>query len=178
MSSITTDMPTAAQARKPEPIRSVQLSPAEAFEMAKEELEPLLIPASIFADDRGWSVMNLMQGVLGPAGQINYSVMYPSVIKAWHRHTKQTDFWLCINGHVKTGVFRESDGRRWMAIVGERRPGVVIIPPPLWHGCATVGHEPAGLLYYVTHQYDPKQPDEFRMGHDAVEQFPWGVQHG
>jgi hypothetical protein len=41
-----------------------------------------------------------------------------------------------------------------------------------------VGHEPAGLLYYVTHQYDPKVPDEFRMGHDAVEQFPWGVQHG
>ncbi|MEO1008918.1 MAG: hypothetical protein AAFX79_10135 [Planctomycetota bacterium] len=164
--------------RRPEPIRSVQLSPAEAFEKAKEDLEPLLIPASIFADDRGWSVMNLMQGVLGPAGQINYSVMYPSVIKAWHRHDKQTDFWLCINGHVKTGVYRESDGRRWMAIVGERRPGVVIIPPPLWHGCATVGHEPAGLLYYVTHQYDPGQPDEHRMGYDGVDGFPWGVQHG
>ena len=100
MSSTVADMPTAAEARKPEPIRTVQLSPAEAFELAQQELEPLLIPASIFADDRGWSVMNLMQGVLGPAGQSNYSVMYPSVIKAWHRHTKQTDFWLCINGHV------------------------------------------------------------------------------
>ena len=33
--STTTDMPTAAQVRKPEPIRSVSLSPAEAFEMAK-----------------------------------------------------------------------------------------------------------------------------------------------
>lgn len=68
MSTIT-DMPTAAQARRPEPIRSVSLSPAEAFELAKQELEPLLIPASIFADDRGWSVMNLMQGVLGRRGR-------------------------------------------------------------------------------------------------------------
>ena len=26
-----------------------------------------------------------------------------------------------------------------MAAIGEKNPGVMIIPPPLWHGAATVG---------------------------------------
>ena len=37
---------------------------------------------------------------------------------------------------------------------------------------------PAGLLYYVSHAYNPKQPDEQRRPHDSVPGFPWGVRHG
>lgn len=148
-----------------------------AFAQAKELVEPIFVPVPAHVDDRGWSLMNQMQGVLSPSGQVNYSVQNPGVIKAWHRHQKQTDFWLCVMGHLKVGVHRESDGRSWLIVVGERRPGVVIIPPPLWHGAATVGLEPAGLLYYLTHQYDPAHPDEDRRGHDTIEGFPWAVQH-
>lgn len=162
----------------PHPIRIVQESPARAHEIALAEREPVMLAAGFHADDRGWSLMNLMQGVLGAEGQINFSTQYPGVIKAWHRHQRQTDFWLCLNGHVKAGVFREEDGRAWMTVVGERRPGIVIIPPTLWHGAATVGHEPAGLLYYVTRAYDAKNPDEDRRAYDSVEGFPWGVRHG
>ena len=64
-----------------------------------------------------------------------------------------------------------------VAIIGEKRPGTVIIPPPLWHGAATVGDSPAGLFYYVTHGYDPKKPDEERRAFDSVAGFPWAVQH-
>src|SRR5688572_15092051 len=60
--------------------------------------ERVFVPASIYADDRGWSIMNQFQGVLGAQGQINYSVMYPGAIKAWHRHKLQTDFWMCVQG--------------------------------------------------------------------------------
>jgi dTDP-4-dehydrorhamnose 3,5-epimerase-like enzyme len=80
-----------------------------AFEQAKASVEPLFVPASLYADDRGWSLMNQLQGVLGPQGQVNYSVMYPDVIKAWHHHTLQTDFWICLHGHLKVGVHREHD---------------------------------------------------------------------
>lgn len=150
---------------------------ADAFNQAQSAREPLFVPAQVFADDRGWSIMNQLQGVLGPQGQINYSVMYPRVIKAWHRHARQTDFWMCLRGHIKVGVHREQDGASWVMVIGEHRPGVMIIPPPLWHGAATVGHKPAGLLYYVTHAYDPAQPDEDRRPYDSVPGFPWEVQH-
>lgn len=149
-----------------------------AFAAARERLEPVFVPAQVFADERGWSVMNQLKGVMAPEGQVNFSVTYPGVIKAWHRHQKQTDFWIGLTGHIKAGVFRESDGKSWLAVLGEKRPGVLIIPPPLWHGVATVGDTPAGLLYYVTHAYDPKEPDEQRRAFDSVEGFPWGVRHG
>lgn len=149
-----------------------------AHEAARVDHEPIFVPASFFCDDRGWSIMNQMQGVLTAQGQINYSVMYPGVIKAWHRHAKQTDFWMCLHGCLKAGIYREADGKTWLHVFGEKRPGVLLIPPPLWHGAATVGSADAGLLYYVTHAYDPKAPDEDRRPHDSVEGYPWGVRHG
>jgi dTDP-4-dehydrorhamnose 3,5-epimerase len=149
-----------------------------AFEAAQAGREPVFVPQQVYTDDRGWSLMNQMQGVMGPQGQINFSVQYPGVIKAWHRHALQTDFWICLTGHIKVGVYREEDQKAWMAVIGEKRPGVMIIPPPLWHGAATVGDTQAGLLYYVTHAYDAKKPDEQRRAFDSVAGFPWGVRHG
>jgi hypothetical protein len=40
-----------------------------------------------------------------------------------------------------------------------------------------VGPAPSGLFYYVTHAYNPKNPDEERRDYDSVEGFPWEVQH-
>jgi dTDP-4-dehydrorhamnose 3,5-epimerase len=149
-----------------------------AFEAALSAKEPVFVPQPLYTDDRGWSLMNQLQGVMRAEGQVNFSVQYPGVIKAWHRHSLQTDFWICLTGHIKVGVYREEDQKAWMAVIGEKKPGVLIIPPPLWHGAATVGDTQAGLLYYVTHAYNPKQPDEQRRAHDSIDGFPWGVRHG
>ena len=150
----------------------------EAHELAKAELEPVFVPVTPYADDRGWSLMNLFCGVMSDQGQINFSTQYPGVIKAWHRHDLQTDFWNCLTGHLKVGVHRESDSVSWLHIIGEQRPGVLIIPPPLWHGAACVGPTSAGLLYYVTHAYDPANPDEHRKPFDWLAEFPWEVRNG
>ncbi len=139
--------------------------------------EPLVVRVRHYCDDRGWSLMNLLSGVLRAEGQINFSCQYPGVVKAWHRHRRQTDFWLCALGHIKAGVFRERDGRAWTAVLGEKNPGVLIIPPTLWHGAATVGNTPAGLLYYVTHAFDRDAPDEERRAWDTVTGFPWAVEN-
>lgn len=149
----------------------------EAYRHATKRAEPAFVPAALYTDDRGWSLMNQLKGVLAPEGQINYSVQYPGVVKAWHRHANQTDFWICLSGHIKVGVHADGADEAFSLVVGERHPGVVVIPPPLWHGAATVGHEPAGLLYYVTRAYDPAAPDEERRAWDAAPGFPWTVQH-
>ena len=150
----------------------------KAFNAALEGSEPIFVPTVVFADDRGWSLMNQMQGVMTAEGQINFSVQYPGVVKAWHRHQLQTDFWLCLNGHLKAGIYRDTDGKAWLAVIGEKRPGILIIPRTLWHGAATVGDVPAGLLYYVTHAYNAAAPDEERRAFDSVPGFPWHVRHG
>ena len=158
------------------PIRS-DGSLVDAFARAKEVVEPIFVPTKYFADDRGYSLMNQMQGVCSAQGQVNFSTQYPGVVKAWHRHHLQTDFWMCLVGHIKVGMYRQDDHTAWSIVIGEKNPGTVIIPPTLWHGAATVGPTPAGLLYYVTHAYNPQQPDEERCQPDAFAGFPWEVEH-
>ena len=115
--------------------------------------------------------MNELQGVLQPEGQVNYSVQFPGVIKAWHRHAEQTDFWMVVQGQMKVGIHRSTDQTSWSLVTGERRPGTLVIPPTLWHGATTAGPVQAGLLYYVTKAFCPESPDEERMAHDAIEGF-------
>ncbi|MCZ6835598.1 MAG: spore coat protein [Planctomycetota bacterium] len=150
----------------------------EAHQQAKDNLEPVFIPLTPYADDRGWSLMNLLAGAMDHNGQINFSVQYPGAIKAWHRHDLQTDFWTCIQGNLKVGIHRESDGATWLQVMGEKTPGMLLIPPPLWHGATPVGNESAGLLYYMTHLFNAEKPDEHRRDWDSIEGFPWGIRHG
>ena len=156
--------------RSPRTVRDVW---SEAHARAVADQEPILVPVAPFADDRGWSLMNMLTGALRDTGQVNFSMQYPGVVKAWHRHRKQTDFWICVGGHLKAGVYRESDGAAWSAVIGLMRPAALIIPPGLWHGAATVGPESAALLYYVTNAYDARHPDEERRPWDSVDGFPW-----
>ncbi len=174
--------PAAAHGSSVQPVnptapRTFEGALPDAWALAKAELEPVFVPIKPYCDDRGWSYMNQMQGVMTAEGQINFSLQYPGVIKAWHRHKHQTDFWMCLHGHLKVGVYRQDDHRAWTVVTGQMRPGVVIIPPPLWHGAATVGDQPAGLLYYVTRAFDPANPDEERRAFDSVVGFPWAPQH-
>jgi dTDP-4-dehydrorhamnose 3,5-epimerase len=160
--------------QSPEKLR-IPLS--EAYEIATSQRRPIFVPTSHFADDRGWSLMNQLQGVMGKEGQVNFSVQYPGVVKAWHRHAVQTDFWMGLIGHLKVGVYDSDNEQAWSIVIGEKQPGTLIIPPPLWHGAATVGPTQAGLLYYVTQSYNPQAPDEERIAPDAFPGFPWEVEH-
>lgn len=158
------------------PILAMSTPMPDAWAHARDENEPVFVPIKAHADDRGWSYMNLLVGVLDE-GQVNVSTQHPGVVKAWHRHASQTDFWIVLSGHLKVGVWREDDNTAWATVTGDRRPGVVIIPPPLWHGAATVGPDPATLLYYVSEVYDPENPDEDRRAPGSVAGFPWHVEH-
>ena len=169
---------TASAAVRPRTPRTYTGSWSEVEARVAADDEPLFVPVTPYVDDRGWSLMNLMAGAMSDRGQINFSVQYPSVVKAWHRHRLQTDFWTCVCGTLKAGVYRESDGSAWMLFMGERQPGVLVIPPGLWHGATAVGTEPASLMYYVTHAYNPSDPDEERRPHDSVLGFPWDIRHG
>ena len=149
----------------------------EAHKIATDSNTPIFVPSQHFADDRGWSMMNQLQGVMSDQGQVNFSIQYPGVVKAWHRHALQTDFWIGLLGHLKVGIYDQDNDQAWSMVIGEKKPGTLIIPPPLWHGAATVGPTQAGLLYYVTHSYNPQKPDEERTTPDAFPGFPWGVEH-
>lgn len=131
----------------------------------REHNEPGFLAITPYSDDRGWSLLGLMQGVL-EGGQVNFSTQYAGVVKAWHRHALQTDYWCVVTGTMNIGIMDDTGKRRWLCVTGEKNPGIVIIPPSLWHGEVALGSENAGLLYYVTNEYNPSEPDEQRQPFD------------
>jgi dTDP-4-dehydrorhamnose 3,5-epimerase len=112
-------------------------------------------------DDRRRAVNDLFQ-LPANAGQLNISHIYPGVTVAWHRHKKQTDYWYCVKGSIKVGLYHDGLGKlQWEYLhEGERR--VLAIPPGVWHGYKNISKDESVLLYWVTEKYNKEQPDEER----------------
>jgi dTDP-4-dehydrorhamnose 3,5-epimerase len=154
-----------------------------------------------YCDDRGHSIMSLFDHVPALPGQFNASKMYAGVVKAWHRHALQDDYWAVLTGTLKIGLFNSETaplvaelrlaGPRpgadvvtqievapaagQVVYLGEQRPGVLRIPAQLWHGGVAIGGRDALLLYYVTRKYDPHKPDEQRENWDKFP-FSWSTE--
>ena len=119
-----------------------------------------------FADSRGWSLNDIYDIVPRTPGfkwQINYSILYPGIVKAWHRHKYQDDYFCILNGMAQVGIYTDENGPE-KYFIGEHNPGVVHVRAQEWHGLTAVGNEPCGLLYLVTKKYNPNNPDEERAG--------------
>ena len=144
--------------------------------------EPELISVCQFEDDRGFSCMNMMQDNLN-GGQINFSTMHPGTVKAWHKHSKQVDYWSVVRGALKCAIYNPELNKLWTYVVSERNTKIIRIPNNCWHGCSVVGNECASLLYYVTEKYDQTNPDEERVGFlehrnwHGCEGFSWSVEN-
>lgn len=95
--------------------------------------------------------------------QANFSLTYPGVIRAWHRHLKgQTDYFLALKGAVKICVFDDKTAELDEVVSSALSLQVVRVPGHYWHGFKALGDETAMLLYFTTRLYDNSAPDEER----------------
>jgi len=105
-------------------------------------------------------------------GQWSHSLMYPGVIKAWHIHKVQVDWWYVTSGVVKVVLHDTRPGspthRQTMEfLMGDNQPARVLrVPPGVAHGCKCISG-PAHLFYITSNVYDPA--DEGRLLHDDPE---------
>jgi dTDP-4-dehydrorhamnose 3,5-epimerase len=110
-------------------------------------------------------------------GQWSHSLMYDGVIKAWHLHRVQTDWWYVVTGVLQIGLCDlRSDSLTYKEsmefLMGDYQKAKVLkIPPGIAHGCKTV-QGPVHLLYMTSHVYNPA--DKIRIAHDDPEiGFDW-----
>jgi dTDP-4-dehydrorhamnose 3,5-epimerase len=105
-------------------------------------------------------------------GQWSHSLMYPGVIKAWHIHQNQTDWWYICNGVLKVVLYDKREdspthGETMEVLMGEHQEARILkIPPGVAHGCKCLDG-PANLLYITSHTYNPDE--EGRIAHDDAE---------
>ena len=118
--------------------------------------------------------------------QINYSVMEPGAIKAFHLHTRQTDVWyapppdrlLMVLVDVRDGS--PTEGLRMRFMLGNGASRLVRIPPGVAHGVRNLGSAPGRIIYFVDVPFspDPALCDEGRLPWDYAGADIWDVVRG
>ncbi len=110
-------------------------------------------------------------------GQLSHSYMFNGVIKAWHYHNIQTDWWYVSNGVLRVGLCdlrKESSTYKQTMdfLMGDLQPTQIVkIPPGIAHGCKSI-QGPVNLFYITSHVYNPE--DEIRIAYDSPEiDFDW-----
>jgi len=137
------------------------------------------------ADERGY-LMELLRNdddIFTTFGQCYVTLNYPGVIRAWHYHKKQEDFFVVVKGMCKVGLYdmREGSPTRGMAeahYLGDNNNIVLRIPVGVAHGYRTIGVEASLLVNFPTQLYDPAEPDEFRVPWDSPDiPFNWEIEY-
>jgi dTDP-4-dehydrorhamnose 3,5-epimerase len=118
--------------------------------------------------------------------QVNYSVLEPLAIKAFHLHTRQTDVWyvppsdklLLVLADVRQGSPTEGQVMRF--VLGDGNSRLVRIPPGVAHGCKNLRPAaPTAILYFVDVQFSVDEScDEGRLPWDHFGTTVWDVERG
>jgi len=127
------------------------------------------------------------QGVEGfQVRQVNYSVMDPLAIKAFHLHRRQTDVWfvppsdkiLLVVADVRAGSATE--GLLQRIVLGDGNSFLVRIPPGVAHGCKNLRQAaPSAIVYFVDVQFTTGADcDEGRLPWDHFGTDVWEVERG
>ena len=152
-----------------------------------------------WADQRGYFIEQLKRGDLDdegnpfipaqPFAQMSRSLAYaragnpPELIKAFHWHKHQWDYWDVVQGNARVVLVDLRDdsataGNIQSVILGEHSPRMVAIPPYVAHGYQTLDLRDVILNYYVTEPYDPSNPDEGRIAYnDPRIGFDWSIEN-
>ncbi len=137
------------------------------------------------ADDRGFfrEVLRVDESIASVIKQTATTLSHPGVVKAFHWHKKQDDFWYVAKGMARVALYdRREDsptkGEKQEIVIGEHNPVGVLIPHGVAHGYQVLGREPVLLFYHTTECYDPKNPDEHRIPwDDPAIHFDWSIKN-
>jgi len=128
-----------------------------------------------YADERGYfrEIIRVTDGFFKEGfGQLSVSCMHAGVIKAWHIHKKQSDWWYVHGGVIRVALYdtrKKSSTYKELDefILGDNQLAqVLLVPPGVAHGCKCISG-PANLFYVTSDVYNPD--DEGRIAYNDSE---------
>jgi dTDP-4-dehydrorhamnose 3,5-epimerase len=101
-------------------------------------------------------------------GQVYVTTTYPGVVKAWHKHEKQSDNMACVAGMIKVALFDPRESSPTFREINEyfagvHNPVLIHIPSGVYHGWMCVSLEEAVVVNVPTEPYNREHPDEQRL---------------
>jgi len=140
----------------------------------------------VIPDERGrlMEIMRADDDLFSRFGQVCVSTTYPGVVKAWHKHMKQTDNVACVRGMIKLALYdSRKDSPTFKEVnqfyLGIHNPMLVQIPPDIYHGWMCVSQEEAIIVNIPTEVYNYQEPDEQRLHpHQNDIPYDWSRKDG
>lgn len=107
-----------------------------------------------------------------PIVHVHLTTTLPGRVRAWGLHRASTDRLFVVRGLVSIVLF---DGRLASPTYGfvnefkvnERIPGLLIIPPDIYHGWKNIGTDEAFIINMPTSTYDHDHPDALDLPYDS-----------
>jgi glucose-1-phosphate thymidylyltransferase len=129
-----------------------------------ERLRPL--PLRRFEDERGWlTEIARTSGLPKPIRQTNVSFSRQGTIRGLHYHERgQDDLFVCLQGRARVVALDRETGEAFSEEIGEGNFAAVYVPGNLAHGFEALTD--VLMLYHVTEEYDPADPDEHELPWD------------
>ena len=141
----------------------------------------LVTPLRQIPDERG-KIMHMLRADdphFERFGEIYFSVVYPGVVKGWHRHTRMVLNYAVVSGMIKLVLYddRESSRSRGQIqelFIGEDNYCLVRIPTLVWNGFKGVGTERAILANCATSPHDPAEIERLDPASGAIP-YDWAL---
>ncbi len=144
----------------------------------------LVTPLRQIPDERG-KIMHMLRADdphFERFGEIYFSVVYPGVVKGWHRHIRMVLNYAAVSGMIKLVLYDDREGSRSMGevqelFIGEDNYCLVRIPSLVWNGFKGFGTKPAIVANCATLPHDPAEIQRFDPRSNVIP-YDWGVRHG
>lgn len=116
-------------------------------------------------------------------GQVSHSHMITGVVKAWHVHKTQVDWWYVVRGKIKVALYDSRETSKTYKevnefILGEMEPDnkIIKVPAGVAHGLKVI-EGPADLVYVTSGIYNKDEEGRIpyndpSIGYDWVAGVP------
>jgi dTDP-4-dehydrorhamnose 3,5-epimerase len=106
--------------------------------------------------------------------QVHVTSTLPGRVRAWGLHERSTDRLFVVSGMVSIVVYdARHDSETFDAIkhflIGDRSPGLLVIPPNLYHGWRNIGTTEAFIVNLPSVQYNYAEPDARDLPYESPE---------
>ncbi len=133
----------------------------------------------VHPDERGllFEVLRCDDPEFKQFGQVYVTTAKPGIVKGWHMHKLQTDYFCLIEGRARfvlydaranSPTFRQID----LINCDGAQPRLIIIPPFVYHGFKNTGDIDAVCMNCPTEPFDREHPDEYRLD-PHTDQIPY-----
>jgi dTDP-4-dehydrorhamnose 3,5-epimerase len=107
-----------------------------------------------------------------PIVQVHITTTLPGRVRAWGLHQTSMDRLFVVSGLVTIAVFDGRDGSPTQGrvntfTVSEKNPGLLLIPPNLYHGWKNIGTSEAVIINMPDRMYNYEAPDALDLPWDS-----------